>query len=327
MVSLVNHKRMSDKREQFDIIRAQLEPSFGDSEENEPEITDGVIVNTLNEHTEFSDPDVDELKKQMQDLQGKVEKLETKKVEEASLWDYLDLFSLKRKRAEIEPISNKKEKNTVPVRQAIVMCQTSKKTPLFRQDIQAVYKCLKNKGYTVDEITDCKVSEVENSVENCIKKVVDGSKFVFYFSGHGCEENLVNFLLCDDGLYNTNHLVELLDKKRGCTFIIILDCCRTPKDKKGAFEVLHDLFPSLFGVSGLRRNQFIFFYAARHGKKATYDSDDENSYFTEELVKELDNSDSILDVFTVAGARTNEKSNENQRPWLYTNITDKNITF
>jgi uncharacterized caspase-like protein len=81
--------------------------------------------------------------------------------------------------------------------------------------------------------------EMMEKVKNFVGTIKTGALVFFYFSGHGCQVEKENFLIPvhDERIDDSENVKELatnfqrilkrlINKKRQCRTIIILDCCR-----------------------------------------------------------------------------------------------------
>ncbi|MGC4022387.1 MAG: caspase family protein [Cyclobacteriaceae bacterium] len=186
-------------------------------------------------------------------------------------------------------------------------------------DASAMAKALKDLGFEVISILDGDYEKIKNAIYAFGDRIGDVDISVFYYAGHGLEVDGTNYLIPVDA--NIQSALDVKQKAIPVTGIIrtmeftndeglnmiILDACRNnpfPTGKRGG--------------SGLARVQApsgtLIAYATDPGSTAS-DGDGTNGLYTGELVKQLQISQRIEDIFMNTRNAVEKKSNGNQRPW------------
>lgn len=186
-------------------------------------------------------------------------------------------------------------------------------------DASSMAKTLKDLGFDVITILDGEYEKIKNAVFAFGDRINDVDVSIFYYAGHGLEVDGTNYLIPVDA--NIQSALDVKQKAIPLTGVIrtmefandeglnmiILDACRNnpfPTGKRGG--------------SGLARVQApsgtLIAYATDPGSTAS-DGDGTNGLYTGELVKQLQISQRIEDIFMNTRNAVEKKSNGNQRPW------------
>ncbi|MBS1491049.1 MAG: caspase family protein [Bacteroidetes bacterium] len=186
-------------------------------------------------------------------------------------------------------------------------------------DASAMTKALKELGFDVISILDGDYEKIKNAVYAFGDRIQDVDVSVFYYAGHGLEVDGTNYLIPVDA--NIQSALDVKQKAIPLTGVIrtmefsndeglnmiILDACRNnpfPTGKRGG--------------SGLARVQApsgtLIAYATDPGSTAS-DGEGTNGLYTGELVKQLQVSQRIEDIFMNTRNAVEKRSNGQQRPW------------
>ncbi|HCW05880.1 MAG TPA: hypothetical protein DGG95_00750 [Cytophagales bacterium] len=186
-------------------------------------------------------------------------------------------------------------------------------------DAKAMAASLKDLGFDVISILDGDYEKIKNAVFAFGDRINDVDISIFYYAGHGLEVDGTNYLIPVDA--NIQSALDVKQKAIPLTGVIrtmefandeglnmiILDACRNnpfPTGKRGG--------------SGLARVQApsgtLIAYATDPGSTAS-DGEGTNGLYTGELVKQLQISQRIEDIFMNTRNAVEKKSNGSQRPW------------
>ncbi|HZX73195.1 MAG TPA: caspase family protein [Cyclobacteriaceae bacterium] len=187
-------------------------------------------------------------------------------------------------------------------------------------DANSMANALKNLGFEVTKITDGNYEQMKTAIYSFGDQIQDVDVSLFYYAGHGLEVDGTNYLVPVDA--NIGSALDVKLKAIPMTGVlrtmefandeglnmIILDACRNnpfPTGKRG-------------GASGLAREQApsgtLIAYATDPGSVAS-DGDKANGLYTGELVKQLNISQRIEDIFMNTRNQVEKLSNGSQRPW------------
>ncbi len=187
-------------------------------------------------------------------------------------------------------------------------------------DANSMAKALTELGFEVAKITDGSYEQIKTAIYTFGDRIQDVDVSIFYYAGHGLEVDGTNYLVPVDA-----NITSALDVKlkaipmtgvlRTMEFandeglnMIILDACRNNPFPTGKRS----------GGSGLAREQApsgtLIAYATDPGSVAS-DGDKVNGLYTGELIKQLNISQRIEDIFMNTRNSVEKLSNGGQRPW------------
>lgn len=186
-------------------------------------------------------------------------------------------------------------------------------------DAKSVSEALLSLGFDVITAYDSGASDLKAYVDEFYKK---GSKYdvtLFYFSGHGVQDNSgTNYLVpsdvdtqystCREQLFSVTDLVRLANSSEDNNDIIIIDACRDIKLgwSRSINEIAANQIETPSGVC--------LMYSTRSGYTAS-DGDNDNSPFTTAFVKEIERPNKDLDaVLSSIRYRVLSQTNYNQDP-------------
>lgn len=178
---------------------------------------------------------------------------------------------------------------------------------------------LKRLGFEVMTVENGTYEEMKNAVYAFGDRIQDVDVSMFFYAGHGIEVDGVNYLIPVDADVQSH-----LDVKQKCIPLtgilntmefandeglnmIILDACRNnpfPTGKRGGAGLARVSAPSGTLIA----------YATDPGSVAS-DGDGANGLYTGELVKQLNISQRIEDIFMNTRNSVEQLSGGKQRPW------------
>jgi hypothetical protein len=191
-------------------------------------------------------------------------------------------------------------------------------------DAETIALELNRLGFEVMKYTNLSHDEMKNVILNFGQKLSNsGGIGLFYFAGHGIEQNGETYLLPIEernGLsleeythsaVGLNKVLNEMEDANNAMNILILDACRNEAGSKG-----------IIGTDKAPKGTFIA-YATQAGGTAL-DGNGKNGLYTEELVKALRQPNLRLeDVFMQVRKNVRQRSNEQQIPREFSSIEEK----
>jgi WD40 repeat protein len=186
-------------------------------------------------------------------------------------------------------------------------------------DARAMSETLKNLGFDVTMVENGTYETIKNAVYAFGDRIQDVDVSLFFYAGHGLEVDGTNYLVPVDADIQSH-----LDVKQKCIPLsgvsntmefandeglnmIILDACRNnpfPAGKRGGTGLARINAPSGTLIA----------YATDPGSVAS-DGDGTNGLYTGELIKQLNISQRIEDIFMHTRNNVEQISGGKQRPW------------
>ena len=217
-------------------------------------------------------------------------------------------------------------------------------------DAVALSAVLKKLGFTVTLKTNLSSNETKETLESFEKNIKSGSAVFFYFSGHGVQMDGHNYLLATDlKLSNIetsdekpkkvalkelieqysislDSLVDIFQKKKVKTNIVILDACRKSPSKEFEAE----------GLAGLDApiNSLIAFATSPGKVSYALTKEDKNSLYTKHLLLNINKENTPVDQMLKKVHKSvyefskkvslEELKNESlaQMPWINSSLID-----
>jgi tetratricopeptide (TPR) repeat protein len=202
-----------------------------------------------------------------------------------------------------------------------------KTRPLHNADHDAsdLAVTLQQLQFDVTKVVDVDLISLRKSVERFSSVLQDGDTVFFFYSGHGLQVNDENYLVPVDfdvargeaavtsTCFRAYEAQDAFQKSGAGTSIFVLDACRDNPFRGGqAARGLAMMDASLGAYIGL---------ATGPGQTASDNSRERNGLFTKFLLREIMRSGQSLDqVFTNVKKEVFEASNQQQRPWLHSDI-------
>jgi hypothetical protein len=216
--------------------------------------------------------------------------------------------------------------------------QTLDSLPNCVADAEDMRKCcLEQLGFDEAKfIKNANKEDMLKALEEFVKLIEDGSLVFFLFSGHGAEHENVNYLLplgmtstraedyTDQAVSLNSFIMQLRQSRRNIVNVILLDCCRA-NERTQIFESVKSRTKFLLNLlenrsqshQATERNaEFLFGFACDPGEVAFANVEDNNSNYTEALLKHLPVSGRTLeDSMKEVSKYVSDKTSSHQRPW------------
>ena len=185
-------------------------------------------------------------------------------------------------------------------------------------DANLIEGTLKNLGFNVTKRLNATRQDMEDAIKDFSKKLPEYNVALFYYAGHGVYVDGQNYLIPTDAALKeptdckwesipVNKIVEEFEKVPENINIVILDACRDNPFRswsRGGAQGFRAVNP----VSGT-----IISFATSEGSTAA-DGSGNNGTFTEELVKQINIPQSILNVFMNTRIQVMKKTKNIQQP-------------
>lgn len=210
-------------------------------------------------------------------------------------------------------------------RHALVMGVWEYKDPTFPalpgidSDVGRMATKLKSLGFTVSVVTNPTLGRAKQEVDDFGAVLLAGKGTgLFYFSGHGCENDGKNYLIpqgtsirtrgdLDDEALSAQRVLTRMEEAGTAVNLVFLDCCRNALTKGTG-----DLAP-------MRATGTFIGFATASAKVAG--ASDEGSAYTGALLEFLDTPGlSILDMHTRVTKRVKEMTAGTQIPFQYSGL-------
>lgn len=208
-------------------------------------------------------------------------------------------------------------------------------------DAVQVAKCLKDRGFEIDLRIDLDAKDMTAAI-NQFRANIEAvpSYAVFYYAGHGCEQNGLTYFYPTDMPGASLPLIprygisitEVLGQPHpgAPPRILILDCCRTSGESWSADE--RTRFEELVAMARHRNasihSNTLIAYSTSSGEIALdgLGVGSNGPYCTELCPLLLEHRLTVEDVFKEVGMKVSRISNGRQRPWFYSNLSS-DLTF
>ena len=192
-----------------------------------------------------------------------------------------------------------------------------------RNDARAMASTLRDLDFEVISVADVTKAEMENALKKFSARLKDMEVALFYYAGHGMQMKGKNYLIPVDAKYengesdvefesiNVEMLTKVMDNYMGGSDrlnLLILDACRNNPYRTWMRG----------GESGLASMQApsgtLVAFSTAPGSVAS-DGTGENGLYTGELIKQMQISQRIEDVFINTRIEVERLSNGQQSPW------------
>jgi|GEM_PF-1583740 len=190
-------------------------------------------------------------------------------------------------------------------------------------DAKAISKKLSGLGFKVTTLLELKRDDIGVKLQKFLQSVSPGDDVVFYYAGHGVQQNGQNYLIATDAKIrtrfdiarnsiNVGDLLNRLDETRAAVKIVFLDACR---NNPFARAVRGDDVKGLARIGGAPSGTLISF-ATQPGGVAV-DGIGDNGLYTAQLLKHLDTPGlPVEQMLKRVAASTSQASSGTQRPWI-----------
>ncbi len=192
-------------------------------------------------------------------------------------------------------------------------------------DAAAVRDKLSQMDFEVIYAQDADLNQMDKKVDEFSRKISDADMALFYFSGHGVENDGINYLLpVGDPIRTERDLkrnaMDLNDIIEDCSetdckkLVLVIDACRNnPMGKRGASRGL-----TVVNVPVTMENCIVF--ACQPGQTAD-DGDENHSPFTQAFLNRIGEKASFTEVFMKITGDVKKLSNGSQIPSITQNLT------
>jgi uncharacterized caspase-like protein len=203
-----------------------------------------------------------------------------------------------------------------------------------KNDAKAVTELLTKAGFQVDARYDATRGDLQQAIQRFGQRLKDPQvRFaVFYYAGHGLQQDWRNYLVPVDAkvrgatdvqkqTVEVGELMRYMSEARGRNYLVILDACREDPFV-GAYR------PAAKGLSPFDAPAgSLLAYATAPGQLA-YDGRGSNGLYTKHLVRELALPDTSLeDAFKRVRLNVRMESEGRQIPWESTSLEQDVILF
>ncbi len=194
-------------------------------------------------------------------------------------------------------------------------------------DARDMAKALRELGFQVIQLENGTKQQLERAIGQFSAKLTDSSVGLFYYSGHGIQENGHNYLipveaeLATEGsvmleTVDVDVVLQLMNLAQTRVNLVILDACRSnPFERR-----FRGLGRGLAPVEQAPRGTLIA-YSTAPGKVAS-DGDGANGLYTAELLKAIRQPGlTVEQIFKTVRIGVSTASNDNQTPWEASSLT------
>ena len=186
-------------------------------------------------------------------------------------------------------------------------------------DARAIKNILTSRGFEVIYREDTGKRAMKQAIKEFYTKIKKGGVGFFYFSGHGIETDGQNYLIpidaeldekgdAEDEAISLNKITRKMQNAKNRLNIVVLDACR------------NDPFSRSAGTGGLAKSEpiglFVSFSTGA-GSVASDGKSGENGLFTKSLIKHMQQSLDLQEVFQRTREEVYDASNQRQFPAIY----------
>lgn len=194
-------------------------------------------------------------------------------------------------------------------------------------DARDMAKALRELGFEVIEVENASKQQLEHAIGQFSAKLREGSVGLFYYSGHGLQENGHNYLIPVDAelAHETSVMLEtvdvdvvlqLMNMAQTRVNLVILDACRSNPFERRFRALGRGLAPIEEAPQGT-----LVAYSTSPGKVAS-DGSGANGLYTAELLKAIRMPGlKVEEVFKTVRIAVSKASNEDQIPWEMSSLT------
>jgi hypothetical protein len=194
-------------------------------------------------------------------------------------------------------------------------------------DARDMARALRELGFDVITVENGSRQQLEHAIGQFSAKLTEGSVGLFYYSGHGIQDNGHNFLIPVDAelaseaavrleTIDLDILLDLMNMAQTRVNLVILDACRSnPFERR-----FRGLGRGLAPVEQAPRGTLVA-YSTAPGKIAS-DGDGANGLYTAELLKAIRRPGlKVEEVFKAVRIAVSKVSNDSQTPWESSSLT------
>jgi uncharacterized caspase-like protein len=193
---------------------------------------------------------------------------------------------------------------------------------------RAVADQLQKSGFEVDVFENLDNESLQTTVASFYEKIEPGAVVVFFFSGFAIQAARENFIIPLDALIwkesdvrreslSIEAILAAFGKRGATTRVIVLDASR-----RNPFERRFRAYSAGLGIIETPKNSIII--SAASPGKVIADSDQDNSLFVEQLLKQTNAPGvPVADVFNRAREDVSRATNGQQVPWVSINLPNR----
>ncbi|MEI6188636.1 MAG: caspase family protein [Alphaproteobacteria bacterium] len=195
-------------------------------------------------------------------------------------------------------------------------------------DARNIKSALQNLNFEIIYLENANLKEIEDAVEEFNKQLNVGTVGLFYYSGHGAQQNGYNYIIPTEAninnaaklkysAFNVSNLLDEMEAIGNGLNIIIIDACRT--GFYSGFKSIHEGLAEMSGPKGS-----LIAFASAPNTPASNNNGEGNSLYTKHLLKHIMVPNlKIQDMFQRVrlGVIDDTSNNNGQVPWENTSIT------
>ena len=201
-------------------------------------------------------------------------------------------------------------------------------------DAQDIASKLKTLGFDVMTLVDGNLEQMEKSISSFATKAAAYDVALFYYAGHGIQYEGDNYLIPVNGgitdetqlrykCTNVGFVLDLLEKSNCKMKIIVLDACRDNPFKKSSSRSIGNC-----GLSIMTAPVGTLIAYATSPNDVARDGQGRNSPYTSSFLQALNTPGlKIYDLFQQISESVSAKTNDAQRPWFSSSLSNANFYF
>ena len=181
-------------------------------------------------------------------------------------------------------------------------------------------------GFTVSSVLNGNRQQMLDQIDELVTKAERADLLMLYYSGHGVQDDHENYLVPVDARFITKSditnraislegLIAKLGSARARFNIIALDACRGNTVTIEQSDTREEIPKGFKTSAGNKLIESVYIsLASRSGKPAYSNPANRNGYFTEALLKHLENGKRIESIFRLVSAEVETMTNQRQQP-------------
>jgi hypothetical protein len=194
-------------------------------------------------------------------------------------------------------------------------------------DAREMAKALQELGFSVIRVENGTKQQLDHAIGQFSAKLAQGSVGLFYYSGHGIQENGHNYMIPVDAelahessvmleTVDIDVVLQLMNMAQTRLNLVILDACRSNPFERRFRALGRGLAPIDQAPQGT-----LVAYSTSPGKVA-FDGDGANGLYTAELLKAIRVPGlKVEEVFKTVRIAVSKASDEDQIPWEMSSLT------
>lgn len=195
-------------------------------------------------------------------------------------------------------------------------------------DARDISEKLESYGFQTMTLTDCKLEDLEDAIEDFKEGLNKVDVGLFFFAGHGIQIDNSNYLIMINTISNTeakakrssmplDDVLKAMDNSTAATKIVILDACRSNPWKRGwSRDTGNEGLASVYAPKGT-----IIGYATSPGEVAD-DGSGRNGLYTSALLNQIGVIDRPIEaIFKRVRGEVSAASNGEQTTWEHTSLS------